>query len=315
MTDVDLAMRLAPHPPEDAAEEVVRADALSKRYGGTQALVDVSLTVRRGEVFAYLGPNGAGKTTTLRILLGLIRPTSGSASVLGLDAWQDSVAVHRRVGYVPGDVAFPRRTTGRQLVRYLGRLRGRDELHHAAELAERLELDLDRRIEDLSKGNRQKVALVQALMARPSLLVLDEPTTGLDPLVQQQVHDLLREHVDHGGTVLLSSHVLSEVQRIADRVGIIRAGSLVAVERLDDLRSKSLHHVELRFDRPVDATPFAAVPGVRDVHVHGTHLTCRASQDALDAVVKRAAEHHVVDLACEEASLEDMFLTFYAGGR
>jgi ABC-2 type transport system ATP-binding protein len=201
--------------------------------------------------------------------------------------------------------------TGGELVSYLARLRGTTDMRHVRDLADRLDLDLGRPIRTLSKGNRQKVAVLQALMHRPELLVLDEPTSGLDPLVQSLVHDLLRQHARDGGTVLLSSHVLDEVQRVADRVGIIRAGRLVAVERLAELRAKSLHHVSAAFDHAVDVGEFAALPGVHDARVQDTTLTCRATRQALDLLVKTIAGHPVADLSCEEASLEDTFLTYY----
>ena len=283
---------------------------LSKRFRRFAALEDVSFELERGEVFGYLGPNGAGKTTTLRALMGFLRPTSGSITVFGLDAWRDAPQVHRQVGYVPGDVALYDRMTGRELLTYLANLRRNVDAHYIDVLAERLEADLARPLRTLSKGNRQKIAIVQALMGRPDLLVLDEPTTGLDPLVQQQVHELLREHVGEGGTVLLSSHVLAEVQRVADRVGIIRAGRLVAVDRLEDLRRKSLHHVRVRFTQPLDPTPFS-FDGVRDVRVEGSVLTCAATQEALDPLLHEITRHHLVDLSCEEASLDESFLAFY----
>jgi ABC-2 type transport system ATP-binding protein len=314
---VDTGFALRPEARDETgsrAELVVRTEGLCKSFGSTRALDDVSLSVRRGEVFAYLGPNGAGKTTTIRVLLGMLRPTAGRAAVFGLDSWTDSVVIHRQVGYVPGEVTFWDRMTVLELLTFLASLRGTRDLSYARVLSDRLDLDLARVVTTMSKGNRQKVAIVQALMTRPELLVLDEPTSGLDPLVQQQVHDLLREHVDGGGTVLLSSHVLSEVQRIADRVGIIRSGRLVAVERLDDLRAKSLHSVSVRFDAPVDAEPFRRLEGVRDVTVQGTVLTLGATQGALDAVVKQSARHTVLDLSCEEASLEEMFLAYYGPG-
>lgn len=227
----------------------VRSFGLTKHYGKSPALVDLDLEVRRGEVFGYLGPNGAGKTTTIRLLLGFLRPTRGRAEVLGLDAWQHSTEIHRRTGYMPGEPAMYDRLTGRELTTYLGHLRGGVARGAVDKLAERFELDLDRPIRSLSRGNRQKVALVQAFMSSPDLLVLDEPTSGLDPLVQQQFHALLHECAAAGQTVLLSSHVLSEVQRVADRVGIIRAGRLVAVERLEHLREKAAHHVSVRSPR------------------------------------------------------------------
>ena len=290
----------------------VQIDGLSKRFGGQPALLDVSLQMHRGEVFGYLGPNGAGKTTTLRVLMGFLRPTTGTARVFGLDAWSDASKVHRRVGYVAGEVAVYERLTGAETLRYLANLRGDVDGAQTALLAKRLDAELDRPLRTLSKGNRQKIAIIQALMGRPDLLILDEPTTGLDPLVQQQVHELLREHADGGGTVLLSSHILSEVQAVADRVGILRSGQLVAVERLDALRQKSLHHVRATFTRPVDASQFM-IAGVRDLAIDGCALSCSASQQALDPLLRQIMTEHVVDLSCEEASLDDTFLAFYGG--
>ena len=295
-------------------DDIVRTDRLSKSYGRHPALADVSLTVRRGEVFGYLGPNGAGKTTTIRLLLGLIRPSAGTAQVFGLDVWSRSTEVHRRVGYVAGEVAFWDRLTGHDLLGYLAHLRGGHDLSYAEALAARLDVDLTRAVRTLSKGNRQKVAIIQALMSRPDLLMLDEPTSGLDPLAQQQVHELLREHAAGGGTVLLSSHLLDEVQRIADRVGIIRSGALVAVERLDELRAKSLHHVVVRFADPVTAGAFDRVPDVHDLVVSDHTLSCAVPQPSLDPLLKVIAGHRIEDLSCEEASLEDTFLAYYGNG-
>ena len=299
--------------PETDGQLTLRVGKLTKYYGDHPALTEVSFTVRRGEVFGYLGPNGAGKTTTLRLLMGFLRPTAGQAEILGSSCWSDPAEVHRRVGYVSGDVALYDRMTGAELLRYLASLRGGVDWSYVADLAQQLEVELDRPLKVLSTGNRQKVAIVQALMSRPDLLLLDEPTRGLDPLGQQRVHDLLRAQVAGGGSVLLSSHVLSEVQQVADRIGILRDGKLVGVERLDDLRAKSLHRLEARFDDPVDASEFR-LPGVRDVRIEAGVLTCSASRSALDALLKAVAAHRIVDLECEEASLEDMFLAYYGRG-
>jgi ABC-2 type transport system ATP-binding protein len=292
---------------------IVQLHALSKRYGRHEALIGISLRLRRGEVFGYLGPNGAGKTTTLRILMGFLRPSAGAASVFGLDSWRSASIIHREVGYVAGEFALYPRLTGAEMLEYLGHLRGGVDLEYVRLLAKRLDADLSRPLRTLSKGNRQKVAIVQALMCHPRLLVLDEPTTGLDPLVQQQVHEMLREHVGAGGTVLLSSHVLSEVQLVADRVGIIRAGKLIAVEQLDDLRRKSLHHVHVTFNQPVAASEFV-MNGVHDIAVTGNTLTCSSTQDAIDPLLRVIVRRPVVDLACEEASLDETFLAYYASG-
>ncbi|MBI3688653.1 MAG: ABC transporter ATP-binding protein [Actinobacteria bacterium] len=297
-----------------AADLVVRTEGLTKAYGRTVALRDVDLTIERGEVFGYLGPNGAGKTTTLRLLMGFLRPTAGRAEVLGLDAWRDSVAVHRRVGYLSGEPALYDRMTGYQHATYIGYLCGTPDRDRIRTLADRLDLELDRPVRALSKGNRQKLAVVLALMAGPELLILDEPTSGLDPLVQQEYNAVLREHTAAGGTVLLSSHLLAEVQRTADRIGILRAGRLIAVERLDELRGKSLHHVTARFENEVTAADFAAVPGVRDVVVTDHALTCSAPQLALDTLLKQVSQHRVVDFECAEAELEETFMAFYGAG-
>jgi ABC-2 type transport system ATP-binding protein len=217
---------------------VVRAHALTKRYGRERGVTELDFEVEPGEVFGFLGPNGAGKTTTIRLLLDLIRPTSGRLEVFGLDPRRDGVAVRRRIGYVPGDLLLYERLTARELIRFFASLRGRDDLGAAERLAGRLELELDRPIRSLSKGNRQKVGLVQALQHRPELLVLDEPTAGLDPFGQQLVHELLREATAEGRTAFLSSHVLSEVQEVADRVAIVREGRIVLVEEVELLRAR-----------------------------------------------------------------------------
>jgi ABC-2 type transport system ATP-binding protein len=295
---------------------------LSKRFRDISALTGVTLDVRPGEVFGYLGPNGAGKTTTIRLVLGMLRPSTGTAAVGGLDCWRDPVGVHRLVGYVPGDAATYPRLTGVQHVEYFANLRregprghsAADQRARAADLAERLDLDLHRRAGTLSRGNRQKLTLVLALMTPRPVLVLDEPSTGLDPLVQQEFHALLREHTQAGGTVLLSSHVLGEVQRVADRIGVLREGRLVAVEELRVLAAKSLHRVRATFLDEIRPADFERVPGVRDLRVSNGHeLTCNAPQQSLDSLVKRVSEHCVDDFECAEADLEETFLAFYTG--
>lgn len=292
----------------------MRTTGLTKCYGRLTALSDVSVRIDAGEVFGYLGPNGAGKTTTLRLLMGLIRPTAGSAAVLGLDSWRDHVEIHRRVGYLQGEVALYGKLTGRQHIEYFCHLRGDSGQSGAIKLAARLDLDLDRAARTLSKGNRQKIAVVLALMSAPQLLILDEPTSGLDPLVQAEFHAILREHTARGGSVLLSSHVLAEVQRVADRIGVVRAGRLIAVERLEELRAKSLHHITARFAGPVPGAAFANLPAVRDLQVTGLVLTCTAPQSALNTLLKEVARHDITDFECAEAELEETFLTYYGTG-
>jgi beta-exotoxin I transport system ATP-binding protein len=290
---------------------IIETSGLRKQFGPTLAVSDLSLGVREGEVFGFLGPNGAGKTTTIRLLLGLIFPTAGRMRVLGLDPNTDGVAVHRRVGYLPGELALYEHLTGRQLLEFMAGLRGMTDLGYAMSVADRLGLDLGRRIHDLSKGNKQKVGLLQAFAHRPDLLILDEPTSGLDPLVQQEFGRLVRETVAEGRTVFLSSHVLAEVQDLADRAGIVREGRLVAVEDIDALSARAGTRVEVRF---AGAAPqLGDLDGVRDTKVDGDLLTCIVDGD-VDPLVKAVAAYHVVSFTSASADLEDVFLGYYVRG-
>jgi ABC-2 type transport system ATP-binding protein len=293
-----------------AGETVIQTDALSKRYGRVQALDGLSLDVRAGEVLGFLGPNGAGKTTMLRLLMGYLRPTAGSARMLGLDCWRDSVAVHARTGYLPGDVRLWPRMSVRAIAGHLARLRGLDHDPRTLDLAKRLDVELDRPVGDLSKGNRQKAGVLLALLGEPELLLLDEPTSGLDPLVQAEFHAILRERVEAGAAVLLSSHVLSEVERIADRVAIIRSGRLMMLESLAGLRQKARHTVEVRFGSAPPPSAFAAVPGITDVRLEGSLLRC-TMQGEVDPLIKALSRYHVRDLNSHEADLEETFLALY----
>ena len=291
-------------------EVVVQAESLSKRYGRVQALDRLSLEVRAGEVLGFLGPNGAGKTTTLRLLMGYLRPTAGAARMHGLDCWRDSVEVHARTGYLPGEVRLWPKMTARAVAGHLARLKGLDHDHETIDLAKRLDVDLDRPVGELSKGNRQKVGVLLALLGDPELLLLDEPTSGLDPLVQAEFHAVLRERVEAGAAVMLSSHVLSEVERVADRVAIIRSGHLLMLETLAGLREKARHTVEVRFGSPPPPDAFAGVPGITDVRLDGALLRC-TMQGAVDPLVKALSRYHVVDLNSHEADLEETFLALY----
>ena len=295
------------------SDPVIQTLDLRKDYGRTRALVDLDLQVRQGEVFGFLGPNGAGKTTTIRILLDLIRPTAGTARVLGLDTRHDSVALRRRLGYLPGDLVLPGRQSGRELLAHLAHLRGGVPADRITGLAERLELDLRPPIRSLSKGNRQKIGLVQAFMHDPELLVLDEPTSGLDPFLQAEFTAMAREVAARGRTVFMSSHVMSEVQKVADRVGIIRAGVLVAVESVGALLESSSRRVEIVFAESVDPAPFQRLDGVSEVAAAGPVLRCRLEGRA-DALVKEAARHTVLSLISEEPGLEDVFFRRYSAG-
>ncbi|OFW71502.1 MAG: ABC transporter [Actinobacteria bacterium RBG_16_68_12] len=297
---------------EATAIEAVR---LSKTYDGkVRALVGLDLRVERGEVFGYLGPNGAGKSTTIRLLLGLIHPTAGRASVFGLDTRTDGVRAREHLGYLPGDLRLADRLTGREQLESLARLRGRLDASLRDELCERLGVVLDRPIRQLSRGNRQKVGLVQAFMHRPELVVLDEPTAALDPLLQNEVRALLRETAAEGRTVFLSSHSLDEVQHVADRVGIIRAGRLVDVDAVESLRERALRHVTITFAEPADPSQFAGLDGVRVVATDGAVLRLSAPEPAMDAVVKAAAQRRIVDLVSQPADLEEIFLELYREG-
>jgi ABC-2 type transport system ATP-binding protein len=294
------------------ADLAISAQGLTKQYGRRRGLAGLDLAVHTGEVFGYLGPNGAGKTTTIRLLLDLIRPTSGRIELLGGDPRRDGVALRRRIGYLPGDFTVDGRQSARELLTYLGNLRGGVPPARITALADRLDLDLTARIRSLSKGNRQKVGLVQAFMHSPELLVLDEPTSGLDPLLQQTFLAMVREARAAGQTVFMSSHVMSEVQQSADRVGIVREGRIVAVERVEDLRERAVRRVEIHFAAPVPPSEFATLPGVGDVAVTGTVLHCRLGGRA-DALVKAAARHTVISLLSEEPDLEELFFTYYRG--
>jgi len=292
---------------------VIRTESLTKRYGRLLALDRLTLEVRAGEVLGFLGPNGAGKTTTLRLLMGFLRPTAGSARVHGLDTWRDRVAVHARTGYLPGDVRLWPRMTARQAAGHLARLRGLGHDPGITDLAKRLDVDLDRPVRELSRGNRQKAGLLLALLGEPDLLLLDEPTSGLDPLIQQEFHHVLRERVEAGTAVMLSSHVLSEVEHVADRVAIIRAGRLLMAESLATLREKARHTVEVRFASAPPPDAFAGVPGISEVRLEGPVLRC-TMQGVVDPLVKTLGRYTVTDLNSREADLEETFLALYGEG-
>ncbi|PZG10437.1 ABC transporter ATP-binding protein [Nonomuraea aridisoli] len=288
---------------------VVQAEGLTKYYGRRRGLEDLTLDIQPGEIFGYLGPNGAGKTTTIRLLLDVIRPTRGLVRVLGGDPRDP--AIRSRIGYLPGELALEGRERAGEYLRFLGRIRGGVAASRIDELAERFEADLSVQMRKLSKGNKQKIGLIQAFMHEPEFLILDEPTGGLDPLVQQEFLALLREVRKSGRTVLMSSHVLAEVESVSDRVGIVRDGRLVAVEDVAALREKAVRRIELHFDAPVPAADFQGLPGVRDLRVEGAGVRCTIDGRP-DALVKAAARHTVVHLVSAEPDLEEIFLTYYS---
>lgn len=297
-----------------ALQPAIQTQGLTKSYhrAGRPALDHLTLTVNRGEIFGYLGPNGAGKTTTIRMLLDLIRPTNGSASLLGLDAQQNSVAIHKRIGFLPGELNLWQNLTAKQAIQYLHRLRGHDDkaLRYADELAERLQLDTSKQVRSYSTGNRRKIGLVIALMHKPELLILDEPTSGLDPLMQQTFNQLMRETRDEGRTVFLSSHILSEVQAICERVAILRDGKLQAVERVSELTRVKFHHLTLTFKSPVSPQQIASVPGISEVTAEGSVLHLRLSGD-FDPLLRALDGQYIVEIRSQEPSLEEIFLSFY----
>jgi ABC-2 type transport system ATP-binding protein len=288
----------------------IEISGLVRTFGRVQALDGLDLTVRAGEVHGFLGPNGAGKTTTIRVLLGLLRATDGDVRLLGGDPWADAVALHRRLAYVPGDVTLWPSLTGGEVIDLLGRLRGGTDPARCAALVDRFALDPRRRCRTYSKGNRQKVALVAALASDAELLVLDEPTSGLDPLMEAEFAAVVREERGRGRTVLLSSHILSEVEALCDRVTIVRAGRAVETATLAELRATRRTAIDAEL-----AGPVPELPGAVDVHVEGRRLTCGVDPDRLDGVLAALAAAGVRSLTCRPPSLEELFLAQYAGVR
>jgi len=292
---------------------IIQIEKLTKSYGAHRGITDIDLEVNEGEAFGFLGPNGAGKTTTIRTLLDHIRPTSGRALVFGIQTNVDPVAIHRRVGYLPGEFALYDKLTGGQTIEYFANLRGGVDAPYQADLVMRLDVDTSRKFKEYSKGNKQKIGLIVALQHRPDLLILDEPTSGLDPLVQQTFYEVIREAKAEGRTIFLSSHILSEVEKTCDRVAIIRDGRLVQVDRVEALRDLSHHQVELRFAGDVPVGAFAALAGVSDVTTEGNLLRMRVS-GPITAVVREAANHELLDFVSREPSLEETFLAQYGRG-
>ena len=292
---------------------VIRTENLTKFYGKVRGVEDLTLEVEPGQVFGFLGPNGAGKSTTIRVLLDFIRPTSGRAEVFGISSTEDPIEIHRRVGYLPGELAMYDKMTGSELLTYFAALRQVEDLGEAHRVAEMLDLDLSRNIRSYSSGNRQKLGLAQAFLHSPELLILDEPTNGLDPLMQQTFYTLVDETRAAGRTIFLSSHVLPEVERIADRVAIIRGGHLVTVASVSELKEKAVHRLEIRFGGPVDPAEFDRLGGVRSVTASADSTVLSLSiEGSVDSAVKAAARHEVVNLVSHEGDLEDAFLTFYS---
>jgi ABC-2 type transport system ATP-binding protein len=293
---------------------IIEVENLTKSYGSKRGITNVSFQVEEGEVFGFLGPNGAGKTTTIRTLMALLRADSGTARIAGLDVWQQSVEIKKLVGYVPGEPALDPNLTGGQIFEYFGHLRGGVDQAYLKQLIKRFDLDPTRKFRQYSTGNKRKVVLIQAFMHHPRLLILDEPTNGLDPLNQQEFGRMVVEAREAGSTVFLSSHILSEVEQMCSRVGIIREGQLVRVGGVTELKDIKRHEVTITFANSVPAESFKALAGVESVEALAEGHTLRlAVSGGLDSVVKAASQYPVITLTSHEPSLEDIFLRYYQG--
>ncbi len=295
---------------------IIEVSHLVKTYAGktpVRAVRDISLQVERGEIFGFLGPNGAGKTTTIRCMLDLIRPTSGSISIFGLDARADVLAIHQRIGYLPGDVRLPGDLNAKQFLERYSHMAGLEPVLLPS-LLERFEIPLNRKLKSFSKGMRQMVAIIQAFMCSPELVLLDEPTSGLDPLGQRTFNEFMREESQQGLTVFMSSHILSEVERTCQRVGVIRSGELVAVETIERLRERAGQVVIVEFADSAPEAELRAIPSVQSVEQQKDGAYHLKIVGTIDPVIKTLARHSVLRLEVEEAPLEEVFLKFYTDG-
>ena len=293
---------------------IIEVEGLTKSYGSKRGIINVSFHVEEGEVFGFLGPNGAGKTTTIRLLMALLRADAGTARIAGLDSWQQSVEIKRLTGYLPGEPSLDPGLTGGQILEYFGNLRGGVDQAYLKQLIKRLDLDPSRKFRQYSSGNKRKVVLIQAFMHRPRLLILDEPTNGLDPLNQQEFGRMVKEVRDEGRTIFLSSHILSEVEQNCTRVGIIREGRLVRIGGVTELKDIKRHEITITFAQAVPAEAFKTLDGVVQVETLADRHTLRLTmQGEADAVIKAAAQYSVVTLTSHEPSLEDIFLRYYEG--
>jgi len=290
-------------------EPIIVIDQLKKSYGRIQAVKGISMSVERGEIFGFLGPNGAGKTTTIRCMLDVIRPTSGTIRVLGLDAQRDKLALHQYIGYLPGEVRLPGQMTGKQVINYFSRLQGREPLM-LNDLVARFDVEVKRHLKGYSKGMRQKIGIVLAFMCDPDVLILDEPTSGLDPLVQKVFHEFLLEEQARGKTIFMSSHIMSDVEKVCQRVAVIRQGELVTVEEVEKLREKAGQRVTVEFGDPVTEEELTRIPGVSMVRQTNQHYQFNVS-GSMDPLIKALSRHEVILLHAEEAPLEEVFLKFY----
>jgi ABC-2 type transport system ATP-binding protein len=293
---------------------IIEVEGLTKSYGSKRGITNISFQVEEGEVFGFLGPNGAGKTTTIRTLMALLRADAGTARIAGMDCWEQSVEIKKLVGYLPSEPALDPNLTGGQILEYFGHLRGGVDQTYLKQLVDRMELDPTRKFRQYSSGTRRKVVLIQAFMHRPRLLILDEPTNGLDPINQQEFNRMVKEVRDEGRTVFLSSHIMSEVEQNCNRVGIIREGRLARVGGVAELKDIKRHEVTITFAEAAPAEAFKALEGVAQVEALADGHTLRLQvSGGLDAMIKAAAQHNVVTLTSHEPSLEDIFLRYYEG--
>jgi ABC-2 type transport system ATP-binding protein len=294
----------------------IETNKLSKSYGRNRGVIELDLQIRPGEIFGFLGPNGAGKTTTIRLLMNLIRPSQGQATIYGLDSQRDSVEIKRFTGYLPGEFSLYPNLTGAQTLKYFANLRTGVKWPYIVELAQRLELDLNKKFREYSHGNKQKVGIIQALMHKPRLLVVDEPTNGLDPLNQQEFYKLVRELRDQGSTVFMSSHIMSEVEGVCDRVGLIREGKLIRLGNVEELVDFKYHRLEIDFDGPMPPEVFETLPGVEHLEIsqkdENTTLRCLVRQETLGQVIQILGRYPISDLVSREPSLETIFLDYYS---
>lgn len=291
---------------------IIKTNRLSKNYGKNRGIIDVTFDIQESEVFGFLGPNGAGKTTTMRVLMGLLRASGGSATIGGLDCWQQSTEVKKLVGYLPGEFTFDPGLRGAQIIEYLGNLRGGIDQAYVRRLVERMGFDPSRRFREYSRGNKQKLGLVQAFMHKPRLLILDEPTNGLDPLNQQEFYKMLAEVHAEGRSVFLSSHILPEVEHTCDRVAIIREGRLIKIDRVSSLKDIHQHDVEINFAGPASVEWFSNAAGVTRVTQGMDERTLQLNvQGQLTDIIQIAGQHHATNIDTHEPSLEEIFLRFY----
>ena len=290
---------------------VIKIENLTKYYGKVKALSSLNLDVDEGEIYAFIGPNGAGKSTTIRILLGMLNPTEGFVEVLGkIPSQKNIVHLFNNIGYLPGELATYEKLTGRETIKFLGNLKHVSDWSYIESLIERLDFDSTRKTKDLSKGNKQKLGLILALMNKPKLLVLDEPTSGLDPLMQQTAIDLLKEMQQNGTTIFLSSHIFSEIDKVAETVGFIKEGELIVEDELDTLKANAVKSLSIEFKHPIPEDLFKDSTNIQIVESKDTSVTINVT-GPVDGVIKKISQFEVVDLLSEEASLEDLFMNYY----